>query len=80
MNDIFSFKIVKHIGIISENDSNWSKELNLVSWNGKEPCFDIRLWSPAHDKMSRGITLSEDEMDKLYSVLMNEYFFKEDNR
>lgn len=43
----------------------WTKELNKVSWNGGEPKWDIRSWNDTHDRMSRGITLTDAEMEKL---------------
>jgi len=38
------------------------KELNLISWNEREPKYDIREWSPDHEKMGKGVTLSEEEI------------------
>lgn len=67
-NDI-SFEIVEHIGVISQNQHGWAKELNVVSWNGKRPKFDIRDWSPDHTHMSRGLTLSEHEMKNLKDIV-----------
>jgi len=64
-----NFKITKHIGVLSESPKGWTKELNLVSWNEREPKYDIRDWSPEHDKMGKGITLSEDEMAALKTML-----------
>ena len=46
--------------MLSQNDSGWEKELNIVNWNGQGGKFDIREWNPEHDKMSKGITLSEE--------------------
>ena len=54
----FSYEIKKHIGVISNGSGGWTKELNLISWNGKEPKYDIRDWGPDHEKMGKGITLS----------------------
>lgn len=65
------FEITKHIGTISENAKGWTKEINLVSWNDREPKFDIREWSPDHTKMGKGVTLSTDELDKLKTILEN---------
>jgi len=56
------FEIVKELGILSESPKGWTKELNLVSWNDREPKYDIREWSPDHQKMGKGVTLSESEM------------------
>ena len=65
----FSYEIIKTIALLSNSKSGWSKELNLVAWNGKEPKYDIREWSPEHDKMGKGITLSDDEFAKLKEIL-----------
>lgn len=59
------FEIEEHICTIAENESGWTKELNLVSWNGRPAKYDIRDWSPDHNKMSRGITLTADELQAL---------------
>lgn len=56
------FEITQHIGVLSESAKGWRKELNLVSWNGREPKFDIREWAPEYAKMGKGITLSQEEI------------------
>jgi hypothetical protein len=58
------FEISKNIGILSEGAKDWSKELNLISWNDREPKYDIREWSPEHDKMGKGVTVSKDESSR----------------
>ena len=35
------YEITEEIGILSER-SGWTKELNMVSWNDRDPKFDIR--------------------------------------
>ena len=64
-----TFEIVKPFGVISEEKGGWRKELNLVSWNGRTPKLDIRDWSPGHEKMGKGITLTPDEAGKLVELL-----------
>lgn len=49
----FKYEITKEIGVLSETPSGWRKELNLVSWNGGEPKFDLRDWAPEHEKWAR---------------------------
>ena len=68
--------ILNQIGIISQRSNGWAKEINLVQWFDKEEKFDIREWSPGHDKMGKGVTLSEDELLVLYELLKN-YFNEE---
>ncbi len=63
------FEIKENIGVLSENAKGWTKELNLVSWNDAIPKYDIRDWSPDHEKMGKGVTLTEDEAKALYEAL-----------
>lgn len=63
------YEIKKEIGVLSENAKGWRKEINLVSWNGREPKYDIRDWAPNHEKMGKGITLTEDEVKKLVELM-----------
>ncbi|WP_040205933.1 YdbC family protein [Neobacillus jeddahensis] len=63
------FEIKEKVGAISQSPKGWSKELNLISWNGKEPKFDLRDWAPEHEKMGKGITLSIEELKALRDLL-----------
>lgn len=65
----FKYEIKEKLGLISESSKGWIKELNLISWNEKEPKFDLRDWDPNHEKMGKGITLSSDEIKKLKEIL-----------
>ncbi len=64
----FKYEITKELGVISENAKGWRKELNMVSWNGRDPKFDIREWAPDHEKMGKGVSLTEDEMKTLVDL------------
>ena len=66
----FNYTIIKHIGILSESPKGWKKELNLISWNGRDPKYDVRDWAPDHEKMGKGVTLSREELDNLAAVVM----------
>ena len=63
------FEIVEPIGVLTEHDTGWKKELNIVAWNGNQPKYDIRDWNPDHTQMNRGITLTEDEMRSVTRLL-----------
>lgn len=67
------FEITEELGILSENEKGWRKELNLVSWNEREPKYDIRDWNPSHERMSKGITLTNEEAQALYEILKEEF-------
>ena len=59
------YEIVKELGVLAESTKGWNRELNLVSWNDREPKYDLRDWAPDHAKMGKGITLSTEELKKL---------------
>lgn len=63
------YEITQKIAVLSESAKGWKRELNLISWNGREPKYDIRDWSENHEKMGKGITLSKEELDKLKEIL-----------
>lgn len=63
------FEIVKELSVLSEGSKGWTKELNLISWNDREPKYDIRDWSENHEKMGKGVTLTKNEIMKLKEVL-----------
>lgn len=69
-NDPIQFEITEKIGVLSTNEkTGWTREVNRVSWNGKDAKIDIRDWDPEHQKMSKGITLSDEEAAKLAGFL-----------
>jgi len=68
MSDI-KYEIVKTIGVLSKSASGWAKELNLISWNDREPKYDLRDWSADHSKMGKGVTLSREELLALKELL-----------
>lgn len=65
----FEYEIIEKLGVLSESGKGWKKEVNLISWNGKEPKYDIREWAPDGTKMGKGITLSKDEMKEFCKIV-----------
>ena len=66
------YEIVKEIAVLSASDSGYTKEINLISWNGREPKYDIRSFSPNREKCGKGITLNADEAAALLEALQKE--------
>ncbi len=62
------YEITEHLGVISETARGWTREVNMISWNGREPKVDVRDWSPEHDKMSKGITFTKEELQELAKI------------
>ncbi|MFD3157280.1 YdbC family protein [Haloimpatiens sp. FM7330] len=65
------YEIKEEVGVLSESSKGWKKELNLISWNGREPKYDLRDWATEHEKMGKGVTLNMEELKKLREVLNN---------
>ena len=66
------FEITERIGVLSENAKGWTTELNKVSWNEREPKYDLREWNPDHSRMGKGITLTDEEVETLKAILNGE--------
>ena len=66
------YEIVKEIAVLSASDSGYTKEINLISRNGREPKYDIRSFSPNREKCGKGITLNADEAAALLEALQKE--------
>ena len=68
-----TFDIKKHLGVLSTDHTGWTREANLVAWNGGEAKLDIRSWDPEHQRMTRGITLKFEEAKALSQLLSEEF-------
>lgn len=69
MKEEFSYEILEEVAVLSENARGWRKELNLISWHGRPPKFDLREWAPDHEKMGKGITLTNEEFAELSKTI-----------
>lgn len=69
MADDFSYVIEQEIGVLSEGKGGWRLELNKISWGGRPAKYDIRSWSPNHEKMGKGVTLTEEDLKSLKTIL-----------
>ena len=69
MADEFSYEITQKYGVLSTSKSGWTMELNSVAWNGRSPKYDLRSWSPDHEKMGKGVTLTTEEVTALKALL-----------
>lgn len=66
-----SYEVIKHIGVISEKN-NYSKEVNIISWNGRPPVCDIRGFRFGNDGLKhplKGISMSNADLIALKALL-----------
>ncbi len=68
MSDI-KYEIIEKVGVLSKSASGWGKELNLISWNDREPKYDLRDWSGDGAKMGKGVTMTKEELSALRELL-----------
>ena len=68
MTDI-KFDIIEKLGTIGEGSKGWSKEVNIISWNGRKPKIDIRDWDENNEKIGKGLTLTKEELKTLKGLL-----------
>lgn len=63
------YKIYKHIGVLSAENNGWTKELNFISWEDREPVYDIRAWNRNHTEYGKGVTITTGQMAVLKKLL-----------
>ncbi|HLR21771.1 MAG TPA: PC4/YdbC family ssDNA-binding protein [Tissierellaceae bacterium] len=63
-----NYEIIEKIAVLSERGA-WTKELNKVSWNNRDPKFDLRDWNHEEDRVGKGVTLTEEEARELLKGL-----------
>lgn len=67
-----SYEVLEKCGVISEGNGGYNMELRYISWNGKEPKYDIRTWRTKDDGteiMGKGITLTGEQLEKLGEII-----------
>ena len=69
-----NYEIIEEIAVISEKKTQTgkiTKEVNLISFSGKEPKYDIRVWKydGEEKRMLKGISLNKEECEKLKEVM-----------
>ncbi len=72
----YSYDIIRSIGTINmrtdAEGNTWNKELNIISWNGQQPLYDLREWSDDRKTMRKGIRLNKEEIKELRQLLDSE--------
>ena len=71
------FEIKEHVAVVGERhgDVRVSIELNRVSWNGREPCLELRMWKVGDQfeggrRAFKGVILTDVEWARLRDVLV----------
>ena len=68
----FSFEIDEYIGAVKESDKHdWTKAVMRIKWGENPPTLDIRNCNMAQNRIGKGISLSNEEADKLVDILLD---------
>ncbi|MDD7730856.1 MAG: PC4/YdbC family ssDNA-binding protein [Ezakiella sp.] len=65
----FKYEILDNVGVFFNSKNGWTKEINIISWNGADGKVDIRSWSPDHSRMGKGISLTVEEFKALKELM-----------
>lgn len=65
-------EVLKHLADLGTNKNGWTKEVNVVSWGGNEPKYDIREWDPDHERMGKGATFTQEQFVALKDYLKSD--------
>ncbi|MBO4360358.1 MAG: hypothetical protein J5822_05725 [Eubacteriaceae bacterium] len=63
------YTLEKELGIVSESYPGRALRLDLVSWDGMRPTYDVRVWTDGRKLWGSGISLSREEADALRKLL-----------
>ena len=66
---VVNFEIFKVLGTLSENKDGWKKQLTCTSWGRYNPKFDLRSWDSEYTGMTKGVTLTLEEILALKELL-----------
>lgn len=69
-----TFEIVETLGVLSgPNDNGWSKEVNVVAWNGGVPKVEVREWDEKHERCGKGVRFTDEEAEALGKILVEAF-------
>lgn len=67
----FNFEIEEFIGSLKESDKHdWAKCVTRMKWNDGPANIDIRNINMSQNRIGKGISLSDEEADKLVDLLL----------
>lgn len=75
---MMNFEIVKTL-LSLPAEGTFHKELNVIKWGDNKPKLDLRGWNDDHTKMTKGITLTDEEAEAFAETIRNRKENKDDN-
>lgn len=69
--DEIKYEVLEELGVLSEH-KGYVKKVRYMSWNGKEPRYDIRPWKQNEDGTetpTKPSGYTGEELEALYNIL-----------
>lgn len=69
----YNYEVKQKLGTLGKRGIN-TIELRLVSWDGKDPAYDIRTWytdSKGTEKCTVGVTMKKEHLKQLLDIIKN---------
>lgn len=63
-----NYKIIRNLFRL-KSSNKFHKELNLISWDGREPVYDLRGWNEDRTQMTKGVTFTASEYEELINKI-----------
>lgn len=69
INTEFSFELIELLGSLNEKEG-WSKSVVRIAWGENPVTIDVRNMNLTSKRMGKGISLSDEEADRLVDILL----------
>lgn len=72
-NNDFSHEVIEYLGPL-DNKEGWNKSVARIAWGENPITIDIRHMNITGNKMGKGISLTDEEVDNVVDILLsNDY-------
>lgn len=70
--DDFKYEVLEECGACTTRSNGDVVKLRYISWNGRDPRYDLRVWSTDDDgneRCGKGVGLAGEELEEIYSII-----------
>ena len=70
--DDFKYEVIEECGSLPARSNGDVVKIRYISWNGRDPKYDIRVWSTDDDgneRCGKGVGLSGEELEGIYDLI-----------
>ncbi len=70
--DDFKYEVIEECGELAARSNGDIVKLRYISWNGRDPKYDLRVWGTddeGNERCGKGVGLSGEELEELYNLI-----------